>query len=243
LRAAIKIKPDDPEAHCNLGHALGRQGRFSDALAALRRGHELGSRTPNWPYPSAKWVREARRLVNLDARLPKVLSGQAQPRGTAERLALAELCRIHKKRYAAAARFYADTFAAQPELADDLSGNRYNAARAAALAGCGQGKDAADLPHQERARLRRQALSWLRAELNAWKGRLRTSEGGARSRIAAQMRHWLKDGDFAGVRGPDALAKLPQAERSAWHNLWAEVADTLVRAEGKAAPPTKSHRK
>jgi hypothetical protein len=38
------------------------------------------------------------------------------------------------------------------------------------------------------------------------------------------LQHWLGDADFNGMRGPDALAKLPQAERGAWQRLWEEVA-------------------
>src|SRR5215472_4056243 len=49
---------------------------------------------------------------------------------------------------------------------DDLqTQDRYNAANAAALAGCGQGEDAAKLNDNERTRLRQQALTWLRADL------------------------------------------------------------------------------
>jgi serine/threonine-protein kinase len=236
FRKAIQLKSDSAEAHCNLGHTLLGQGRFADALAALRRGHELGCRRDNWPYPSAQWVRTAQRFLTLDAQLPKLLSGEAQPRGTAERLALAQLCQTHKKRYAAAARFYADTFATQPELADDLSGHRYDAACAAALAGCGGGNDAADLPRQERARLRRQALDWLRAELSAWRRALAEGPAKARPLAIGQMQHWLTDTDFAGVRGSEAIARLPQAERPAWRKLWADVADTLAAARRKAAP-------
>jgi hypothetical protein len=44
------------------------------------------------------------------------------------------------------------------------------------------------------------------------------------------MRHWLTDRDFAGVRGAESLARLPEAERQAWHQLWADVADTRARA-------------
>jgi hypothetical protein len=29
------------------------------------------------------------------------------------------------------------------------------------------------------------------------------------------LKNWLADPDFAGVRGPEALARLPQAERPA----------------------------
>jgi hypothetical protein len=48
--------------------------------------------------------------------------------------------------------------------------------------------------------------------------------------VAYDMPRWLEDPDFAGVRGPDALARLPEAERHAWQKFWADVADTLARA-------------
>jgi hypothetical protein len=50
------------------------------------------------------------------------------------------------------------------------------------------------------------------------------------------MQHWLQDPDFNDVRGPDALGKLPQAEREEWRQLWADVTDTLAKAQGKAPP-------
>ena len=37
-----------------------------------------------------------------------------------------------------------------------------------------------------------------------------------------RLREWQQDADFAGVRG-EALAKLPEAERKAWQQLWADV--------------------
>ena len=43
---------------------------------------------------------------------------------------------------------------------------------AAALAGCGQGYDAAQLDGQERSGWRKQALHWLRADLKAYGGLL-----------------------------------------------------------------------
>jgi len=72
------------------------------------------------------------------------------------------MCHQYKHLYAASARFYAEAFADQPQLAEDLDeGHRYNAACAAALAGSGKGKDAGRLPDKEYARLRKQALDWL----------------------------------------------------------------------------------
>src|SRR5205807_1258116 len=103
-------------AHCNLGHALRSKRQLAQSLACLRRGHELGSRTSRWPYPSARWVRDAERLVALEDKLPAVLSGKVQLADTAERLALAQLCQLHKKWYGAAARFYTEAFAAEPTL-------------------------------------------------------------------------------------------------------------------------------
>ena len=49
------------------------------------------------------------------------------------------------------------------------------------------------------------------------------------------MRHWLRDDDFAGVRGPDALTRLPRAERSEWQKLWEQVEALGRRAAEKPA--------
>jgi tetratricopeptide (TPR) repeat protein len=231
---ALRLKKDYPEAHCNLGNALKERGRFANALAALRRGHELGSKNPRWPYPSAQWVREAEQLVALESKLPKILSGEAQPADTAEQMVLAQLCQEHKKLYAAATRFYAEAFAAQPKLAEDLNaGNRYNAACAAALAGCGEGEDAGKLDEKERTRLRRQAQAWLRADLAQYAHIVEKGPTPGRAIVEQRLQHWQQDSDFVGVRG-DALARLPEAERQEWHKLWAEVE---ALRQGAAKPP------
>jgi hypothetical protein len=133
-------------------------------------------------------------------------------------------------RYAAAARWYAEAFTAHPHLlAGPSPRHRYHAAGAAALAGCGQGRDAANLHEATRAGFRRQARDWLRVELEA-RRRLLAQEPGKVRAVARGLQDWLWDSPFAGVRGPDALARLPQAERQAWQQLWTDVADTLARA-------------
>jgi hypothetical protein len=73
---------------------------------------------------------------------------------------------------------------------DLRAAHRYNAACAAALAAAGQGEDATKLDNQERVRLRKQALDWLRADLTL---RTKQLEGGPPAdRAAAQqaLRHW-----------------------------------------------------
>ena len=235
-RKAITLEPDYAEARCDLGQALEQEGEFHQALEELRRGHELGSKRPGWTYPSAEWLRWCERLIELDGKLPGFLDGKATPASADERVELAGLCAL-KGLNAAAARFYEDAFAAAPKLADDLgAAHRYDAACAAALAGCGRGQDANKLDDQGRARLRRQALDWLWADLKTWRGLLEKGPYVNRPAVAQQLRHWQVDADLAGVRGAEALAKLPEAERQPWHKLWDDAADLLARAQAKAAP-------
>jgi serine/threonine protein kinase/tetratricopeptide (TPR) repeat protein len=238
FREAIQFNKDIAEAYCNLGQALRDKGQFAEAMTYLRRGHELGSPRRGWSYPSEKWVKECERLVELDARLPRVLKGESPPAGVEERIALAGFCQLPcKSLYAAAARFYTDAFAEQSQLADDMRGRlRYDAARAAAQAGCGQGKDADQTDAKERRRLRQQALKWLQADLAAYLSFLQKDPDKVGPVIVNRLQHWQQDTDFAGVRGPEALATLPEPERLAWQQLWADVADLLARARKQAAP-------
>jgi hypothetical protein len=103
------------------------------------------------------------------------------------------------------------------------------------LAGCGQGEDAGTLDAKERARLRGQALNWLRADLESWHKLLDKEADRARALIQETMRHWQQDVDFAGVRGAEALGRLPEPERRPWQQLWDEV-ETLAR---RTAQPKK----
>jgi serine/threonine-protein kinase len=228
FRAAIRLQPDDAMAYTNLGHALRGQGQYAESLAELRLGHELGSKRPDWRYPSAAWVAEAERMAALAPRLPALLKGDDRPKDIAEHLALAQMC-SDTKRHAAAVRFWADALAADPKLGDDRqAGHRYSAACAAALAGSSQGTDDPKPDDAARARLRGQALDWLKAELAAWARVLDAGDAQARSVVARDLRHWQADSDLAGVRDHDALAKLPADERRAWEALWKDV-DALLK--------------
>jgi tetratricopeptide (TPR) repeat protein len=232
FRSAIALNPDQAEFHCNLAGALREKGEFREALKELRRGHELGSKRPDWPYPSAEWVRDCEQLVELETRLPAFIEGKAKPAGTAETLKLAEVFSL-KQMNVAAAGFYTEALAGKPKLANDLNaGHRFNGACAAALAGCGQGKDADKLGDKERANLRTQAMEWLRADLTAW-GRLLDNDPAKSQQMVEVLQRWLADQDFSGVRGPEALAKLPEAERHEWQKLWDDAMEILKRAQAK----------
>jgi tetratricopeptide (TPR) repeat protein len=231
-REALRLKPDFPEAHSNLGIALSIQGRFVEALESLRRAHAMGSQTPGWPHPSADWVRDCERLIELDRKLPTVLGGDAEPSSAAERLALGRLCQKYKQRHVAAARFYADAFAADPKLASDLSRQpRYYAACSAALAAAGQGEDAKHLPDKVTLMLRGQALHWLQADLALYTKMADREEATVKQAVRQRLAHWQQDTDLASVRDKEALDKLPEQERRQWRKLWEDVAALLQKVE------------
>ncbi len=227
---ALHLKPDYPEALCNLGNVFRQQGRLVEALAELKRGHELGSKNPNWRYPSAEWVRETERLVELDRKLPAVLAGKDKPSDALEMLGFAQLC-YGKEFHAASARLWAEGFQAHPKLAEDMQvQNRYNAACAAALAGSGHGKDELALDAATKAGWRKQAIDWLKADIAAWSKILENSPPQARQAVSQTLQHWKVDTDLAGIRDDAAAAKLPADEQKACRALWAEVEAILKKA-------------
>jgi serine/threonine-protein kinase len=236
-REAIRLDPEYPEAHCNLGHDLRRQGRYAEALEELRRGHALGSKRPDWTYKSAEWVRRAERQASLEAKLPAILRGEAPPADANERLELAPMC-YYKGLHAAASRLWSEAFAAEPSLADDLkSGHRYSAASSAAMAGCGRSQDDPPPDHATKAGLRRQARQWLKADLALRTRQLESGTGRDHDEVRPKLADWKRDPDLAGIRDEAEVAKLPEAERNDCQALWAEVDALLARVQAQEQKP------
>src|SRR5262249_13178594 len=158
-------------------------------------------------------IQACQRFLALEARLPAVLKGADKPASATEQIEFAGLCLL-KKDYPAAASFYLDAFTAQPKLAKAvLSGHRYTAARAAALAGCGKGEQGRALREKQRLDWRQHALDWLRADLAWWGQALDKTNAQGRALLAQQMENWQREPDLAGVRDKADLAKLPEDER------------------------------
>jgi serine/threonine protein kinase len=212
--------------------------------------HELGrlllDQQPPRPEEAVRYLMAALALrsdsPSAHFELGRALMQSGDADGASRRyLAAARLCPLHKQLNAAAAHFYAEAFAAEPKLADLRAPyeHRYSAACAAALAGCGQGNDAGDLDDTERARLRRQSLTWLRADLADWRKQFEGDEAKFRTIVQRTMQHWLADTDFAGVHGQQALVSLPEAEQQDWRRLWADVEELAAKAGGKSARQAK----
>jgi serine/threonine-protein kinase len=230
FQRALQVDPTYARAYAALGEALLTQGRLSEARAAIGRCLELLPRTDPARAAAERHLEHCKALVALEGRLPGVLQGSDQPADARECLQFARLCRI-KKHYAAAARLADAAFTRAPALAEDVrTHERYDAACAAALAGCGQGEDAARLGAAERTRWRRQARAWLQADLRAWGKKLDGGNAADRLRVQNSLAHWRADPDLAGLREPGALDNLPTDERREWLALWEEVAAVLTRA-------------
>jgi serine/threonine-protein kinase len=203
--------------------------------------------------PPVVWVchvlrREAEAMILPN--LPGFLRGEYQPQDNDERLALLGVCQS-EGRYGAAARLYADAFAADSHLADDLIAEclrrirgaehgrdavevfstacRYHAARCAALAGCGLGSDGAKLDDADRTHWRRQAREWLQADYAAWANMLDSDSPTSRDLAKRMLQHWQINSDLAGLRDPGSLEALSADERKECLALWDEVAAGLSR--------------
>jgi serine/threonine protein kinase/Flp pilus assembly protein TadD len=232
-REAIRLDPGRAEVHSDLAHLLGARGRYAESIVEFERAHTLGSRQPDWAYPIERWLARARRLAQLAPELPALIRGDAQPASAAQCLDVAAAAH-NQGLHAAAARLFAQAFAADPTAVDDLEASaRYNAACSAALAGCGNGKDQPSLEEAAKVVLRMQALDWLTADLAA---RSRVAASGARQemsvasrRLVDALEHWKHDSDLAGVRERDALNQFEQSEQDGWRALWAEVDRLLAR--------------
>jgi serine/threonine-protein kinase len=229
-----------PVAHLVLAMALYQVGQLGEARKTLA----AATLSDDWRSVQARdngvWIghllrREAEGLVIPN--LPAFQRGEYQPQDNDERLALLAgqlaSCEFEGLQ-GAAARIYSETFAAERGLADDVpAGARYYGARAAALAGCGQGTDAGQLNDGERTLLRRQALDWLRADLTACRQRLDDGNAQPNAWIRQRLQLWRNDPALDAVRATDALASLPDQERERWVRLWSDADALLRRSEAR----------
>jgi serine/threonine-protein kinase len=234
FRAQLPLQYPYAESHCNLGATLKKKGDYAGALEMYRKGHALGSRRQGWPYPSAQWVAQAEREMALAPRLLAVLRGEDKPADNAERLYFANMA-YDRRHFAGATRLWTEAFAADAGLANNLgTGFRYSAACSAALAAAGQGEDGAKLDDKERARLRQQALDWLRADLTLRSKQLEPGPTVDPAAVQQALAHWQQDPDLAGLRDVASLAMLPAEDRAACEKLWADVAGLVKQAKDQA---------
>ena len=153
---------------------------------------------------------------------------------------------LDRDRPAAASRLFAEALAADPARAEaridpsywyfsrtdarNFDTPRYEAARAAVLAGTGRGLDAPPPNDPARAVFRRQALALLRQERAAWARELERGDRASVKRVRRAFESWIDDFDLNVIRLPESLKALPETERADWQSLWDEVDATLQKA-------------
>jgi hypothetical protein len=74
-------------------------------------------------------------------------------------------------------------------------------------------------------------LDWLEEERAAWEKVVDSGDPKGRTQANTAIVGWAIDPDLAGVRDPEALAKLPEAEREEWQALWTDVYALVKKAE------------
>jgi hypothetical protein len=214
-----------------LAEALVEKGDFAGGLKILRQGQALLPPLDGRHAALRQLIEVAERYQKVDAKLPAILTGKEKPADALEQAMVALICARKERRHAAAARFFAAAFAAQPGLGEDVSqGTRYVAACSAIVAGTGQAKDGTDLDAAERSRWRNQALAWLQADLAMWSKQLDSGGRQARAMVRVMLSRWQKEPDLAGVGDPKMRLSLPAEEREAWQRLWDDVEALLSKA-------------
>ena len=234
-RAAFGSSPITPRPTATWGLCFGKQGPSPSARRA-QTGPRTGIEEPELAYSigASGCARPSGWSSSIES-CRRSLSGREKPADAAESLTLAQMC-YDKKLHAASARFWAEAFQAQPNLADDMNvQNRYNAACAAALAGSGEGKDDPPLDDAKKAHWRKQAMDWLKADLAAWSKILESGPPQAKPFIvqdapALESRH--RPGRRARrSRAGQALGRRAESLPA----LWAEVDALLAKAQGTGA--------
>jgi serine/threonine-protein kinase len=238
-KKAIALAPDRPRSHVNLGAALLSSGRFIEARTSLQHAldlitpNKLDSNTARDRTRAQKLLRDCEYWLEMEARLQAILDGNAQPEDAVEQLSLAMLCLRYKKRYVIAVRFYEEALAEVILPGEQLALARSNAAFAAVQAAAGLGEGAAKLDAKEKVRLRQQALSWMREAVKYYVKNVDGSEVKWRTDMQKELHYWQKDRALTSIRDKEALAKLPQAERAAWQQLWNDVETLLQKSNEK----------
>jgi serine/threonine-protein kinase len=225
-----------PSPKLVLAMALHREGNADEArktLASAVSSHDWTANQVRDIHGCIYHVLRREAEGTILPNLPGFLDGKYRPKDNDERLALLGICQF-TNRTCAAARLYSEAFDTDARLAEDLrAGYRYKAARAASLTGCGLGADGARLDEAERARWRRQARDWLRADLAACAMPIDRGSPADVALVRRMLTQWQADPDLAGLRDTTAMDQWPADERKECLQLWHAVGELLEGAREK----------
>jgi tetratricopeptide (TPR) repeat protein len=248
LQEAIRLEPEtSAAAHFNLGGDLRRLGRLDEAMLHFQEA------TRGDPKTAARAHTDLGDIARLEGRLDEAIDHYR------------EAIRLHPKTGGSPYYWLANALRdkRRPEEAIDhlqhavqldpkfdqawgaLGLAFYEAARAAVADAAGQGPEKGRLGESQRAEKRRQALAWLRANLQ-----LRSRLYNEGKIVPWPISTWQTDRALVSVRDAPELAKLPNGERAQWQRLWADMSElsatspaegTMLAARGDWAKAADSY--
>jgi tetratricopeptide (TPR) repeat protein len=223
FQQAFEIDPKSVAAHINLGRALYDKGRLDESIGHFEQALRIVPRSAGLHFNLGTALgAKGRRREAID-HLRQAVS--IDPNSAVAHVNLASfLC--DEGRLIEAIDHYRQALRIDPNYSvaqNWLSLSLYAAASGAVRAAAGQGPEKERLGELERADKRRQALAWLRADLELAAKRLGDGKLSSES-VAA----WQRDPALASVRDPASLAKLPDAERELWRRFWMDVAASVA---------------
>jgi tetratricopeptide (TPR) repeat protein len=220
---AIRLDPKLAVAHHNLGSTLRDKGRLDEAIKHLEQAIRLEPKLAVAHHNLGFALHDKGRQDEAIKHFEQAIQLGVEVAVAHHNLGLALYA---KGQLDEAIKHFEQAIRLDPKLAvahTNLGTCLYAAACAAARTAAGQGSGKAPPGEPGRARLRRQALDRLGANL-ALRSRL-LQDGKA---VGWSLSAWQTDAALASVRDPAALAKLPDAEREQWQRLWADVAAQLA---------------
>ena len=224
FQQALSIDPKSAALHNNLGMALRDRGRLDEAIEHLRQSVSIDPKSAYGQLNLGVALYDKGRVDEAFGHVQQAVD--LDPNYALAHANLAVLLRA-RGRVAEAIDHLQQAVRLEGEKPTEIRKRlvlyRYEAACANVQAAAGQGSEDARRGEPERAGKRRQALDWLRANLELT-ARLR-NDGEV---LAWSLATWLSDPALASVRDPAALAKLPDAEREPWQRLWTDVAASIA---------------
>jgi tetratricopeptide (TPR) repeat protein len=239
LSAASALRPDRAALLSMVGQAYADLGAYDQAITVNRKAIAMSpSYTGNAYFVMGQalskkkdWEAAIAALREAIRRLPEERSRPLVPEAyfaLGRALAAAG-------RHAEALQETLTALQQDPTLAENPHHHfLYNAACLAM--NCAEGKDINTATPAERTAYRKQALDLLTADL-AWNRKRAAAD---RALAHENMEWWLGDADWASIRDPTALEKLPPAEREAWRKLWADARELRDHTAPQADPQSKS---
>jgi tetratricopeptide (TPR) repeat protein/tRNA A-37 threonylcarbamoyl transferase component Bud32 len=224
FQQALRFNPNSAALHNNLGMALQDRGRLDEAIDHLRQSVSINPKSAHGQLNLGFALYRKGRMDEAFGHLQQAVDLDPNSANAHANLAVALRDR---GRVAEAVDHVQQAVRLEGEKPTEIRKRlvlyRHDAACANVQTATGPVPEEARRGEPERADKRRQALDWLRANLELTV-RLR-NDGEV---LAWSLATWLSDPALATVRDAAALAKLPDAERESWQRLWQDVAASLA---------------